>query len=392
MKPLKLLHVVPSYLPARRYGGPLYSVHGLCKALASNGHEVHVFTTNVDGPGDSPVPLARPVAMDGVQVWYFPSRWLRRLYWSPSLADALRRQIDGFDLLHLHSVYLWPTWAAARAARRAGVPYCLAPRGMLVKDLVRRKNPYVKAAWIGLIERRNIERATLLHATSQTELDELRAFRFKLPRIAIVPNGVDEPAPLAQQPSGAIAPLLDKQPLLLFLSRISWKKGLDRLIQAMVWLPSAHAVIAGNDEEGYWPGLQALAERCGVTQRLSYIGPVYDADKAHLLSRATLLVLPSYSENFGNVVVEAMAYGCPVVVSEAVGAADLVRKSGAGRVVEGGPEALARALQAMIDDGESRARMGASGRTAVLQQLAWSQIAQRMEAAYRPMLEGHQRD
>ena len=69
---LKLLHVVPTYLPATRYGGPIYSVHGLCKALAVRGHEVHVFTTNVDGPGDSAVPLGRPVDLDGVKVWYFP--------------------------------------------------------------------------------------------------------------------------------------------------------------------------------------------------------------------------------------------------------------------------------------------------------------------------------
>ena len=83
---MRLLHVTPTYLPATRYGGPIQSVHGLCTALAARGHDVHVFTTNVDGRGDSAVPLARCVPTDGVGVWYFPSRWLRRLYWSPPMA------------------------------------------------------------------------------------------------------------------------------------------------------------------------------------------------------------------------------------------------------------------------------------------------------------------
>ncbi len=95
---MRLLHVVPTYLPAVRYGGPIQSVHGLCAALAARGHDVHVFTTNVDGPGDSAVPLGRPVDMDGVNVWYFPSRWLRRLYWSPPMARALKRDVGTFDL------------------------------------------------------------------------------------------------------------------------------------------------------------------------------------------------------------------------------------------------------------------------------------------------------
>ena len=76
---MRLLHVVPTYLPASRYGGPLYSVHALCAALAKRGHDVHVYTTNVDGPGVSAVPVDRPVDMDGVQVSYFVTGRGRRL-------------------------------------------------------------------------------------------------------------------------------------------------------------------------------------------------------------------------------------------------------------------------------------------------------------------------
>ena len=111
---LSILHVVPSYYPATRYGGPIRSVHALCAALVKHGHRVHVYTTNVDGPGVSDVPIGRPVDMDGVQVTYFGVPAIRRLYWSPTLARRLKETINDFDVVHLHSVFLWPTWAAAR--------------------------------------------------------------------------------------------------------------------------------------------------------------------------------------------------------------------------------------------------------------------------------------
>ena len=125
---MRLLHVVPTYLPAVRYGGPIRSVHALCRGLAGEGHDVHVFTTSVDGPSDSNVPLLEPVDLDGVKVTYFPSRNLRRLYWSPAMARALATTVSGFDLVHLHAIYLWPIWAGARAARRHQVPAALPPR------------------------------------------------------------------------------------------------------------------------------------------------------------------------------------------------------------------------------------------------------------------------
>jgi glycosyltransferase involved in cell wall biosynthesis len=175
-KLLRLLHVVPTYLPALRYGGPIRSVHALCRELAARGHEVHVFTTNVDGPGDSDVLLGQPVDLDGVQVTYFPSRLLRRLYWSPPMARALAAQTASFDLVHVHAIYLWPTLAGARAARKHNLPYVLSPRGMLVPELIRRRSRWVKQAWIALIERHNLEAASAIHTTSTVEAEHLRSF------------------------------------------------------------------------------------------------------------------------------------------------------------------------------------------------------------------------
>src|SRR6266478_5500761 len=99
---MRILHVIPGYLPAVRYGGPVFAVHGLCRALAAKGHEVHVFTTNVDGTANSPVPLEIPVDLDGVSVRYFSCPLLRRICWAPELSRTLQREIRGFDTLPLH--------------------------------------------------------------------------------------------------------------------------------------------------------------------------------------------------------------------------------------------------------------------------------------------------
>jgi glycosyltransferase involved in cell wall biosynthesis len=373
-------------LPALRYGGPIVSVHGLCKALARRGHAVHVYTTNMDGPGVCAVPLDADVNLDGVQVRYFPVPGLRRLYWSPAMGSALREQIAGFDIVHNHSVFLWPTWAAARAARRAGVPYVLAPRGMLVKDLIRRKNRWLKTAWINLIERTNLRNAAAIHVTSALEELDMRALGLHTGPAALIANGVDPAAPAQTlPPSPALAERAGER-FVLFIGRINWKKGLDRLIPAMRHLPDTRLLIAGNDEEAYQPVLEALAQTCGVRARIDFLGAVHGIDKDWLLAHAAALVLPSYSENFGNVVLEAMAAGCPAVLTPEVGAADIVREAGAGLVVAGDPDILGPALAALVADPEARARMGQRGHDMVTARYSWDAAALAMEQTYLDLL------
>lgn len=376
---------MPTYLPAVRYGGPITSVHGLCRGLIERGHDVHVFTTNVDGPGESDVPLGRPVDLDGVKVWYFPVKYLRRLYWAPSLASVLAGHIGEFDIVHLHSLFLWPTLVAARLARRAKVPYVVAPRGMLEKGLVRRKNSLVKSAWLKLFERKTLENAAAIHSTSARETVEATLFGFRLPPVFVVPNGVDfeDSLSAAAMPSATIGELIGRGPYVLFLGRINWKKGLDRLISSLQYAPNATLVLAGNDEEHYQPILERLAKAQGVDDRIVFTGPVRGGDKSALLRHAKILVLPSYSENFGNVVLEAMAVGCPVVVTSEVGIADVVRETGSGQVVEGDPELLGAAIANLLADPTAMQRMGEQGKRAVAERFTWAAVAQQMENNYK---------
>ncbi len=385
---MRLLHVVPTYLPAWRHGGPIRAVHGLARSLAARGHAVEVFTTDLHGPGRLDVPLETPVDLDGVSVRYFPVRSLRRLSYAPAMRAALS-DLSRFDLVHLHSVFLWPTLAAARAAERAGVPWVVAPRGMLVPELIAARGRLRKTLWLRCFERRTIERAAGFHATTELETRDAERLGLRLPPVHVVPNGVEE-----EPWSGdleALAPDVRRlvsagEPFVLALGRVSWKKGLDRLIEALAAVPGTRLAIAGNDEEGLTPRLLRSAAERGVTERVHFLGPVDGADKAALLARCALLAMPSTSENFGNSLLEAMAAGRPVLATPGVGLAPLIAEVHCGRVSEGDPASLGAALREMLSDDRALDEMGRRGRRAAEERYGWGGIAARMEAVYGEIL------
>ncbi len=381
---MRLLHVVPTYLPAWRHGGPILAVHGLCKALAARGHEVTVLTTHVHGDSTLDVTLEKPVEIDGVRVRYYPVLPPRRLYVSPGLGREARDLAGGCDAVHLHSVFLWPTSATARAAERADVPYVLSPRGMLVPELLRARGRWRKLAWMLLAERRTLERAAALHATSDLEAEEAARLDLPLPPVLVIPNGID-PEPWdgdVDSLSPPVRAVLAAGPFALFLGRLSWKKGLDRLIPALAHAPGIALAVAGNDEEGLTAGMERLARDSGMADRLAFLGPVHGPDKAALLHRALALVLPSYSENFGNVVLEAWAAGRPVIVTPEVGLASAVLEMGAGRVVEGDPRRLGETLSELLANPATTEEMGRRGARAVAERFGWGAVAAQMEQVY----------
>ncbi|MBI2716589.1 MAG: glycosyltransferase [Rhizobiales bacterium] len=388
---MKILHVTPTYLPAVRYGGPIFAVHGLCRALVTRGHQVDVFTTTIDGPDDSNVPLAIPVNLDSVKVHYFASPFLRRLAWAPTMKGVLRQEAAKAAVMHLHSVFLWPTYAAASAARTARTPYVVGPRGALVKKLVRKRNQLLKTAWIALVERSTFEHAAAIHVTSKVEAVELQRFGWNLPRIAVIPNGVDEPVNLVGLPAADVQLITRQQPLVLFLGRLSWVKGLDRLLQAFALTRVGTLAIVGPDYENLLPQLLHSTTKLGIAERVHFLPRiVVGLDKERIFSAAQVLVLPSYSENFGNTILEAMIRSVPVVVTREVGAADIVSQSGGGVVVEGEPNILAEAIAGLLENPQRARQIGQTGRYYVAERYSWSSVAAQMEQLYEEIrVPGH---
>ena len=356
-------------------------MHALCKALAQLGHDVQVLTTNVDGPGVLDVPTGVQVDVDGVKVRYFPSRFARRLYWSPAMTAQLPVLLRAADFLHLHSIFLAPTSAAARVAESLGLPWCVSPRGALVPELIRRQSTLAKRIWMLINERRTLERASFIHATSTMEAEDAGRIGYRLPPIRVIPNGVE--VPIAHESACHAANGFNgAPPYLLFLGRINWKKGLDRLIPAMAHVPGFRLVVAGNDEEQLSPRLKSLAQQSGVLERLDFVGAVAGKEKLKLLRGSTLLVLPSYSENFGNVLLESLAAGRPVAMTAEVGLAPAIQAAGAGEIISGVPLEMGKQLSVLIADRRNLDEMGQRGYQLVQSQYTWKSVALAMEQSY----------
>jgi glycosyltransferase involved in cell wall biosynthesis len=250
---------------------------------------------------------------------------------------------------------------------------------MLVPELIRAKSSWTKRLWIRAFERQNLARSSGIHVTSSVEADGLSRAGLALAPVRIVPNGVDLPA-LSNRP---------RRPReLVFLGRLSWKKNLGALIDALGLLPAVTLVVAGPDDEGLTPALRERATALGLGERVRFPGPLDAAEKSALLSQAACLVLPSLNENFGNVVLEAMAHACPVVVTPAVGAREVVEKGQAGAVArDTSAAALATALAGILDDPAAARAAGERGREYVAARLTWSVVAREMEGLYREAIE-----
>jgi glycosyltransferase involved in cell wall biosynthesis len=389
-RPLRILHVIASLAP--RYGGPSQVCLELCGELARRGERVSIFTTDIDGAGRLDLPRQHPERAGGADVRSFPVQWPRRYVTSWPLARALRRAIPEHDIVHIHSLYLFPSTVAAHYCRRADVPYLVRPHGTLDPYMFRRHRAR-KWVYERLFEWRNLQRAAALHFTSLEEQELTRPLRLRAPGV-VVPPGVHVERYAGPTAEGGTPAPWEEAPgrrVIHFLGRLNFKKGLDLLARAFADLArrrrDLHLVLAGPDDEGYGREVRGWLAEAGVLERCTFTGMLLGAPKLAALHRADVFVLPSYSENFGVAVVEAMACGLPVVVSDRVNIWREIAQARAGRVVPCEAAAVTRGLAAVLDDPRRR-DMGERGRLLVAERFTWAAAGARMLAAYHGILNG----
>lgn len=372
-RPLSILHVIASLAP--RYGGPA-KVAELCEALAERGNRVEIATTNIDGPFDLDAPIGVPVEQRGCAVTYFQVRWPRAPATAPGLVPWLRTHVCDFDVLHVHGLYLFPTLASTFVARRSQVPYVHQPHGALTA-YHRAHHPARKALYEALFERRNLRCAAAVRYDSQRERDEALARNF--PRGVVIPPGTPTPPPRSRE---------ERVPgRIVFLGRLSAKKGVDILLEALPLVipaaPTAHLVVAGPDDEGVAEQLRERARVLGVADRLTLLGLVTGQEKVDLLCTASVLAAPSIDESFGATVTEAMAVETPVIVTRGIPIHEQIEREAAGLVVDRTPPAVAAGITRILTDATLAANLGKNGRLLVESEYSWAEVARRVEELYR---------
>jgi poly(glycerol-phosphate) alpha-glucosyltransferase len=306
---------------------------------------------------------------------------------SLGLARALRREIGGFHVVHLHAVWNFPTWYGMRAALRAGVPYLVAPQGSL-EPWAFAHGRRLRRLWARWLELPLLARATRLQALTETEAAQMRAFGLQAPA-AIIPNGVsvdwlegerDDLARRLGLPAGTRT--------LLFLSRVHPKKGLDVLLRAFAQaaLKDVVLVIAGDDAgSGYAGQMRALAAELGLEQRCRFIGEVRGAEKRAVLSGADAYALTSHSEGLPVAVVEAMASALPVLITPGCNIPQ-VAEAGAGLIVAPEVDTVTVGLQRLFADAARLRQWGERGRALVRERLTWPEIACQTLETYSDMV------
>jgi glycosyltransferase involved in cell wall biosynthesis len=360
----------------------------MLKALRRRGIAVDLVTTDDDGGrARLDVPLDRLVEIEGQNVRFFPRQTVKYAFSAPMLR-WLRSHVHKYDIVHTHGLFGWPPLAAAWCARAAGVPYLMRPAGVLDTWGMRNKSRLVKALSVRLVEGPLLQSAAAVHFT--TPLEQARAAELALRiRSVVLPTGVDIDASPQDASAPAEAPPLGDKRVILYLARIHPIKRVDVLLRAYATLENRQAtalVIAGDGDAALIGRLQELAAGLGLGGDVHWVGFAHGALKRWLLSRASVFVLPSDSENFGIAVVEAMGAGLPVVVTEGCGLADFVRRHRAGAVTDGTVSALRSALAGLLADAEQRRVMGEAGRQAARRELSLDAFGARLENLYRSVL------
>lgn len=395
---LRILFSVPGYKPAYRIGGPILSVSALAEALVRKGHRVSVFTTNSNLTEDLDVPTDRPTDIDGVEVWYFKheeplKKWLPFVtylsksmgyLYAPAMANQLNRIVPSMDLVHTHLPFIYPTVAAARAARLHHKPLFYHQRGVFDPARLRFRS-LKKRFFLRIIEQPILKSATTLIALTEAEVENYRALCSSVP-CRVIPNGIDVEQYRIQPDNSTILNLRPEAAVILFLGRLHPIKGADKLIEAFLrvckQVSDVILVMAGPDEFKIENQFRSKVKQSGLQNRIVFPGMVTGEIKTDLLARADLFCLPSDAEGFSMAILEALASGTAVMISPGCHFPE-VEKFGFGKVVEAEPEVMAKAMTELLKDRKQLEEIGRKGREFVSQNYSWDTIACELIDAYQ---------
>jgi glycosyltransferase involved in cell wall biosynthesis len=382
---MRILHVIPDLAPET--GGPVTAVLGLAEAQAGMGHEVSIASSDYG--------LDTTPQIDNVEFSLFSCRY-DAWRWSPELGRHLERIVKGFDVVMVESLWQYPTFIAGKICRAAGMPYIISPNGMLDEWSLSQK-AWKKRPYMTLIERATLLGANAIHLTSEGELSHSHLNRWRVPKI-VIPLGLPKSkyADLPDEESFIRRyPELSGKQIVLFLGRLHYKKQLDVVIrafhQACFDKPDAQLVLAGAGEGPYVESLHDLVKRLGIKDRVLFTGILKGDAVKEVFRAASVFVLPSWQENFGLALVEAMAAQCPVVISDHIDLAPDVAQAKAGLVVSPNTEETAEAITRLLENEEMRREMGSRGRRLVLEKFTWERCALDFNEVFDDILAGRNR-
>jgi glycosyltransferase involved in cell wall biosynthesis len=387
---MKVLHVTPSVSPI--HGGTTAAILGMVKALKNQGISVEILTTNDDGQKVLDVPIQKKVIYNGVPCIFCNCLpYLPRYAISNDLAQWLWQQITNYDLIHIHCVFSYSSTVAMTIARIQQKQFIVTPHGMLC-DWSLRQHSRLKKAYLQMIGYDNLNRARIIHFTADQERLEAQVLSLKTESTTI-PLGLDIPMiiPDASVRVRKLLGISDNAPLILFLSRIHPKKGLDYLIRALAKISSQfpfHLIIAGDGTEEDKQIIYELIDDFQLKDKTHFLGFVQGENKNLLLQGSSLFALTSHSENFGIVVIEAMAAGLPILVTPGVALSNVIRDNDFGYVPDLDADDIAKDIQRFLTAEYTTENKSINERSKnyIKDNYSWNTISKKMINVYQQIL------
>jgi glycosyltransferase involved in cell wall biosynthesis len=376
---MRLLHVISGLDPQN--GGPTTALVGLSAAQARAGADVTILATWKIRDG---IPVAEDLRRRGVKVIHVGPA-TGKLSRHPLLTAHAIAAVAEADVVHVHGLFEEVQHQAARTCRRFGKPYVITPHGMLSPWNMSRSK-WGKRLYMLWRLRKDLDRAAAIHFTSDVERDLVAPMKLKAKPI-VERLGLELSEFETLPGRGAFRarfPQIGDRPVVLFLGRIDYKKGLDVLIPAFARakLDDALLVIAGPDRDGYEPAVRKMIADEGIVDRVLFTGMLHGRERIEAYVDADLFALTSHQENFGITVIEAMACGCPVLISDQVNIHADVSAAAAGVVTTLNPEEVRQRLESYLADAQWRCDAGRRGREFALRHYDWATIAGDWERLY----------
>lgn len=384
---MKTLEVIPSVSSA--FGGPSEVVLNLTREIRNLGVDAEIATTNDCMTGVMDVPLGQRVLHHDVPIWFFPRFPLRmkEFLFSASLSQWLWINLNQYDFVTAHYLFSYAPSCLAMMARLQNIPYAVRSIGQLTPWSLS-QGRLKKKIYSNLIERRNLNHAYFIHCTTDEEAHNVHDFGIKTPKV-ILPLGVT-PSPCIPQAKLQLQHrynIPDGVPVILFLSRLHYKKRLEMLIQVLseIRQQSFHLVIAGTGEQKYVNSLHELVATHHLQAQTTFAGFVTGLDKDILFQGSDLFVLPTYSENFGIVLAEAMVAGLPVVTTPGAQISTEISQAHAGIIINDQSQ-LQDAISLLLRSPQLREELGKNGKNFAVQRYSWPSIAQQFVTLYSDIL------
>ncbi len=369
---------------AKEFGGVQTFVLDLAHQQNTNFHEVTILTTDLGSKHKQIEPVIKK-NVSGIEFIYCKSFGPNLFSWA--FVKVLKKIVNDFDIIHIHGLYRFPMTYAGYLAKKRNKKYILSPHGSLDPYLYNKSTKKLlifKKIYQKIFEERLISNAEKIHFTTIEEANLVSHLKF-VNNPVIIPIGIDLLKFKSEQTQSSQTCKSTRIDF-CFIGRIHFKKGLDMLVLALRKVVdngiNAQLTIIGPDNDGYSEEIKKLINLNSLEKHVIFKQPLWGLDLINAYKQSDIFILPSYSENFGITIIEALACKVPVIISNKVNIFNEINNANAGIVVKCDIDDISEAMIKLSLSDKLRNELATNGEKLIKSEFTWQKIIKKFNATY----------